>query len=111
MRISDWSSDVCSSDLGKLRLDSCCGEGGAWLTCVPKTPQQHLGPEDFKQRVLARLGMPMLTRMPSVCKHGTREIFDECVEKLCASTGARLEERRVGNGWSSTCSTWWSAYH
>src|SRR3546814_3432457 len=88
MRISDWSSDVCSSDLGKLRLDSCCGEGGAWLTCVPKTPQQHLGPEDFKQRVLARLGMPMLTRMPSVCKHGTREIFDECVEKLCASKGA-----------------------
>jgi hypothetical protein len=36
---------------GKLRLDSCCSEGGAWLTCVPKTPQQHLGPEDFKQRV------------------------------------------------------------
>src|SRR3546814_4967661 len=47
MRISDWSSDVCSSDL--------------------------LGPEDFKQRVLARLGMdlPMLTRMPCVCKHGS----------------------------------------
>src|SRR3546814_3738468 len=47
MRISDWSSDVCSSDL--------------------------LGPEDFKQRVLARLGMDlhMLTRMPCVCKHGS----------------------------------------
>src|SRR3546814_11008380 len=47
MRISDWSSDVCSSDL--------------------------LGPEDFKQRVLARLGMdlPMLTRMPCVCKPGS----------------------------------------
>src|SRR3546814_7196300 len=54
-------------------LPICCGEGGAWLTWVPKTPQQHLGPEDFKQRVLARLGMdlPMLTRMPCVCKHGS----------------------------------------
>src|SRR3546814_14066840 len=69
---------------GKLRLDSCCGEGGAWLTCVRKTPQQHLGPDDFKQRGLARLGMPMHTRMSCVCKHGTREIFDECVEELCA---------------------------
>ena len=58
---------------GKLRLDSCSGEGGAWLSCVPKTPQQKLEPEDFKQRALARLGMelPMLTRMPCVCRRGT----------------------------------------
>jgi len=57
----------------KLRLDSCSGEGGAWLTCVPKTPQQQLSAEDFKQRALARLGMelPMLTRMPCLCRHGT----------------------------------------
>src|SRR3546814_1020731 len=25
MRISDWSSDVCSSDLGRLRADRCRG--------------------------------------------------------------------------------------
>ena len=36
---------------GKLRLDSCSAEGGAWLSCVPKTPQQRLEPEDFRQRV------------------------------------------------------------
>jgi hypothetical protein len=58
---------------GKLRLDSCSAEGGAWLSCVPKTPQQRLEPEDFRQRVLARLGMdlPMLTQVPCVCKRGT----------------------------------------
>lgn len=40
---------------------------------MPKTPQQRLEPEDFRQRVLARLGMdlPMLTQVPCVCKRGT----------------------------------------
>ena len=58
---------------GKLRLDSCSGEGGAWLSCVPKTPQQRLEPEDFRQRALARLGMdlPMLTQVPCVCRRAS----------------------------------------
>jgi hypothetical protein len=36
---------------------------------VPKTPQQRLEPEDFKQRMLARLGLEldMLTQGPCVC--------------------------------------------
>ena len=59
--------------MSKLRFDSCAGEGGAWLTCVPKTPEQQLSAKNFKQRALARLGMdlPMLTRTPCVCKHDT----------------------------------------
>src|SRR3546814_8180524 len=39
MRISDWSSDVCSSDLGSLRrhtdgLPRACGGDGGNLACV-----------------------------------------------------------------------------
>jgi hypothetical protein len=56
----------------KQRLDSCGREGGAWVTCVPKTPEQHLMRADFRQRMLARLGMdlPGLIRMPCVCRGG-----------------------------------------
>src|SRR3546814_3961254 len=42
MRISDWSSDVCSSDLGSI----CCGHDGhrGWLYAVAVDPdRQHRG--------------------------------------------------------------------
>src|SRR3546814_9144621 len=37
MRISDWSSDVCSSDLGSAGMHSELAEGLARYTLVPKT--------------------------------------------------------------------------
>ena len=41
----------------KQRLDSCGREGGAWVTCVPKTAEQQMSRADFRQRIFARLGM------------------------------------------------------
>src|SRR3546814_18921626 len=36
MRISDWSSDVCSSDLGKIRFHDWIGDNWAVLFSHPK---------------------------------------------------------------------------
>src|SRR3546814_2407410 len=86
MRISDWSSDVCSSDLfaAKLRqghaLKDSYLRGVAYLTAVGWP---------FSV-VLALLAHPIL-----------RVLFGP----------QRSEERRVGKECVSTCRSRWSPYH
>src|SRR3546814_7125470 len=41
MRISDWSSDVCSSDLGVLKLDIAVVEAGAAHRGQPRAVLEH----------------------------------------------------------------------
>src|SRR3546814_8888183 len=91
MRISDWSSDVCSSDLfGKLRLDDRVGAGAERLReQKPETDHQ------FGVDAVADLGFEMhpvelALRIP-----------------FCM----RSEERRVGKECVSTCRSRWSPYH
>src|SRR3546814_691313 len=86
MRISDWSSDVCSSD---LRCE--CFRGfpvqAAAAMCVAfeiDTQRRTFG---------AGAGQP---------QHRARVI---------AADDARSEERRVGKGCVSTCRSRWSPYH
>src|SRR3546814_3102072 len=81
MRSSDWSSDVCSSDLqsGARRPLSCAGlrddalHAARLRRCVPRLLQQ-----------------------------GAEEGRDD---------GGRSEERRVGKECVSTCRSRWSPYH
>src|SRR3546814_4015366 len=88
MRISDWSSDVCSSDLSRPRSSIRCSSNGAReastssssrLTCAsppcrnPPTVQDRVAQEDRRD--------------------------------------ARSEERRVGKECVSTCRSRWSPYH
>src|SRR3546814_3372005 len=83
MRISDWSSDVCSSDLGdkiQLHMTRCI----LCYRCVMVADQ--LTP----QRVHGVLG-----------RGDAAEI----------STYIRSEERRVGKECVSTCRSRWSPYH
>src|SRR3546814_1763183 len=85
MRISDWSSDVCSSDL-------------LWLT---RTQYQRNASTKFSQR------------NPSADASGywtTKETADIAKTLMCDSTG-RSEERRVGKECVSTCRSRWSPYH
>src|SRR3546814_2256644 len=83
MRISDWSSDVCSSDLGLVfaaRLNTA-------------TPKAGIG---FELDVIA------------ACFIGGASAYGG-VGKV---TGAvRSEERRVGKECVSTCRSRWSPYH
>src|SRR3546814_16398487 len=93
MRISDWSSDVCSSDL-------------RWRTRRPATHRAHarraLGEGLRRSRWWAeRVGVPIRRQ----------QLGDVWGLRRRRQNRRRSEERRVGKEWVSTCRTWWSPYH
>src|SRR3546814_15822978 len=99
MRISDWSSDVCSSDLD--RVVDLLGGGDA----VADQPER-LAPHRLQQAV-GDEGFDLLADVQRV--HAER-----LVERLGALDGLRRrrsEERRVGKECVSTCRSRWSPYH
>src|SRR5205814_3959504 len=80
--LSDWSSDVCSSDLGDFP---------AWLA-----PEQvRLVPISDKVNDYARA---LFTRLKN---EGIRASLDEHSDKLGAKIRRRSEERRVGKEYRS----------
>src|SRR3546814_2438458 len=81
MRISDWSSDVCSSDLG----------GQAGFDFFPGRPE-----------VLQEDGLPVAGRAHGL---GPQVAFG------VAGQGIRSEERRVGKECGSTSRSRWSPDH
>src|SRR3546814_13873832 len=99
MRISDWSSDVCSSDL-TLVVDD---EADVRLLVQLMIDQENRGLRvvgeaasgDEALQVRRRLDVDVVVldhRMPGL-------------------TGLRSEERRVGKECVSTCRSRWSPYH
>src|SRR3546814_3106891 len=91
MRISDWSSDVCSSDLT--------------LTPQPSTIQSTASPAMPKDS----------NRIPAIFPPSTSTSFGHLncspVPSGRNSSTARSEERRVGKECVSTCRSRWSPYH
>src|SRR3546814_11509564 len=81
MRISDWSSDVCSSDLSTKTHGPACGQccagsrKAASIRCLPK---------------------------PRIVLRGIRA--------TPSRSASRSEERRVGKECGSTCRYRWSPY-
>src|SRR3546814_12170665 len=100
MRISDWSSDVCSSDLALLAArNQLLGVASQSEKLQGVRPE---GMEDAPElrvqidRVKARaLGLSIAD------VNGT----------LSIAFGSRSEERRVGKECVSTCRSRWSPYH
>src|SRR3546814_9127850 len=86
MRISDWSSDVCSSDLVRRGMQ----EDLARTLRQPLQQTQVVVPE---RRVVPGLGVT-----PTVGGDDARHL-------------RRSEERRVGKECVSTCRSRWSPYH
>src|SRR3546814_13751418 len=103
MRISDWSSDVCSSDL----------TGGPYKACRTAISCDVLCERDlfFQPRYAA---MELEKQMRLLGQAGIAiqvERFDgDRVHKL-ATGHRRSEERRVGKECVSTCRSRWSPYH
>src|SRR3546814_14483789 len=99
MRISDWSSDVCSSDLCK---------GVADMTASASTNGAALG--------VSCAGAVMLASgigdAPALSPEDA-EMACEDAELAERTTGEapRSEERRVGKECVSTCRSRWSPYH
>src|SRR3546814_10966866 len=100
MRISDWSSDVCSSDLGFRRRE---------------------GLEDRRMRLLQRLGddadrLDDTVFDAAAVQGGRRKAPGRTFHRyfpIGAVDGehVRSEERRVGKKWVSTCRSRWSPYY
>src|SRR3546814_14966865 len=105
MRISDWSSDVCSSDLlDVLDLpvssdlpENCGARGGRHLSPLEAVVRPVLAPTEAyicSGHACLRVVTPARARL----LHAGR----------CAEVAARSEERRVGKEGVSTCRSRWS---
>src|SRR3546814_11879952 len=132
MRISDWSSDVCSSDLVKPQINT----GGAIKLFLKQEVSSVAGPvsnnnsdliinkreiettvtvddgeilalggllDDNERKTIERI--PLLSDIP-----GLGELF-KSRSKSRTKTNLRSEERRVGTECVSTCRSRWSPYH
>src|SRR3546814_4430852 len=89
MRISDWSSDVCSSDL------------------EPETARD-------RARGAPRLALPEPVAVPSLTldwRPGSCPSQSACRVQSCRSRLNRSEESRVGKECVSTCRSRWSPFH
>src|SRR3546814_5043173 len=97
MRISDWSSDVCSSDLVSRRFRQACKR---WqikhLRTRPYRPETNGKAERFIQTLVRgwAYGRPYRTS-----------------NQRTKALPKRSEERRVGKECVSTCRSRWSPYH
>src|SRR3546814_8309189 len=94
MRISDWSSDVRSSDLQKALLVGL-SDG------LQRRSIRHPEPRGVL-RALLRLVFG---------QRGAPPLADPKLEALRALAMDRSEERRVGKECVSTCRSRWSPYH
>src|SRR3546814_13627906 len=110
MRISDWSSDVCSSD----------------LVTFDRIPRAVISPEAAPPllcNIETRLDLLRQTGLVDYCcvlpfdEQRQRETVDDFViNNLVRRLGMRIlvvrsEERRVGKECVSTCRSRWSPYH
>src|SRR3546814_13139360 len=102
MRISDWSSDVCSSDLFAARGSVTAGnssqmsDGAAAVILV-------------SERVLRELNLVPLARFVGFSVAGVPPQIMGIGPKMAIPK--RSEERRVGKECVSTCRSRWSPYH
>src|SRR3546814_10970882 len=102
MRISDWSSDVCSSDLAALSLP---GRAARAAVPVADVPMPDFTPES---------GAELRVLRPAKFVPADETLFNENTKKFSDATGVpvkRSEERRVGKECVSTCRSRWSPYH
>src|SRR3546814_3192409 len=96
MRISDWSSDVCSSDLLAPGAEEQRREAARASQLRARFGQIALQP---MLRLLAQRHQPLLAALAGHAQHALAQVH------------RRSEERRVGKECVSTCRSRWSPYH
>src|SRR3546814_18959323 len=116
MRISDWSSDVCSSDLP------------SWIERIEIAPLSVLFPnwlvsatykEPFEFDIPAMMASGSIPRKtPFVEKKATDRPNNTAIPNFAnnktapfSTDGSRSEERREGNEGDSKCRTRWAPTH
>src|SRR3546814_13958539 len=93
MRISDWSSDVCSSDLRRVPLPR------------PRRQRRRLTHPE-RSRLLGGRTHPDMHPVAVV-----RESEEGVGRQVAEDVHPRSEERRVGKECVRTCRSRWSPYH
>src|SRR3546814_12354812 len=107
MRISDWSSDVCSSDLETAYMSPC---GKFWLATCGVDIRDCLDEFDSEEGMIQWV----MDRANTCCGNPTRRragVSLEWLQKRDAGGIARSEERRVGKACVSTFRSRWCPYH
>src|SRR3546814_13936847 len=118
MRISDWSSDVCSSDLVLAGVKILL----ALLVRLSKLPEVELDeetPQADAASGVVRQQKTSVLQFPFLVLGVITIFFYVGVEVMAVDTiasygsyfGFRSEERRVGKECVSTCRSRWSPYH
>src|SRR3546814_19157996 len=112
MRISDWSSDVCSSDLGEVKKRARFPGPSPHETGRPDEQQAAINvPSHWAY--MKTLNYPDFFRK-SNCR-GDRDV--KLLDRSRARSSddsrrqGRSEERRVGKECVSTCRSRWSPFH
>src|SRR3546814_15780264 len=117
MRISDWSSDVCSSDLDyKNRARAA---GAARMRVRTDMNYEDLGlawPEGLAHSWSDEMGWPERAKLPDPEDPSDLVLFDRNTgERFTFNSRQELdhrsEERRVGKECVSTCRSRWSPSH
>src|SRR3546814_20629910 len=110
MRISDWSSDVCSSDLQAIPLpewlyEEGIGESRAALVHKGEILEAYVE-RDGKRALAGAVAPGRLIHTVIPCRRGIVRL-DSGEETLLE----RSAERRVGTECVSACRSRWSPYH
>src|SRR3546814_19762315 len=101
MRISDWSSDVCSSDLGHVRRVAAAGHGAAdGLGDGADVVRGGAAAEPDVAHVELQAGACDVREFVAVAGEGLERGRER----------ARSEDRLVGKACVSTCRVRWSPY-
>src|SRR3546814_16072813 len=96
MRISDWSSDVCSSDLIVLRQRTAPTQLVEYptKTIAERIEHHHL----------------IWTERPGKLRHPAKRQNRRRAKPRRPASIRRSEERRVGKEWDRRCRSRWSPY-
>src|SRR3546814_11528109 len=99
MRISDWSSDVCSSDLDLVPR----GRMAEHRQAEGRLGDEDVARDDFERRA-GRVGAALVVA-------GDDDPFATIFHRDLRAAEDGSEERRVGKECVSTCRSRWSPYH
>src|SRR3546814_13502405 len=121
MRSSDWSSDVCSADLGSRELNYSSDVDPMLIydpALLPLRPREE--PGDAAVRIARRVIELMQARDADgyvfrmdlrLRPHPEATPIALPLEAVISYYESRSEERRVGKECVSTCRSRWSRYH